>query len=173
MFGPISIQRLSLVYPTLRDLIMQLETQLSEPIGVSQGLRSYPEQEALYAQGRLTLQKVNALRKAVHWAPMTKAQNIDKVTDAQPGYSWHNFGMAVDVVPFESSGQPDWDEQHPVWQEIVAKGTALGLVAGVAWNDRPHFQLTGKFPETPTDEVRATYTVEGIDGVWRAANENV
>ncbi|RYD26112.1 MAG: M15 family peptidase, partial [Verrucomicrobiaceae bacterium] len=45
------------------------------------GTRTYSEQAKLYAQGRT--------------APGSK------VTNAQPGYSWHNFGIAWDFVVFD------------------------------------------------------------------------
>ena len=41
-------------------------------------LRTYPEQQELYAQGR------------------TKPGNV--VTNAKPGYSYHNFGLALDFA---------------------------------------------------------------------------
>jgi peptidoglycan L-alanyl-D-glutamate endopeptidase CwlK len=45
---------------------------------VLSGLRSYAQQAALFAQGR------------------TKPGKI--VTNARPGSSWHNYGLAIDVV---------------------------------------------------------------------------
>jgi peptidoglycan L-alanyl-D-glutamate endopeptidase CwlK len=146
----------------------QLDARMSEPLGVTQGLRISAEQHALFAQGRMSLDDVNALRLAVQWAPLAAADN-KKVTNAAPGYSWHEFGLAVDVVPFESGGQADWNETHPVWMEIVNKGQELGLKSGISWKDEPHFQLTGRFPDTPTDEVRMIYQQGGVQAVWAAA----
>ena len=57
---------------------------------VTQGLRTYAEQDALYAQGRTVPGEI--------------------VTNAAAGYSWHNFGNAVDLVPEDITiGQPDWN----------------------------------------------------------------
>jgi hypothetical protein len=142
---------------------------MSESLGVTQGLRDDDEQMALWAQGRMQLDQVNALRAKVLWAPITEAANEKPVTNARPGYSWHPFGMAVDVVPEDSSGQPDWNVNHPVWQELVTKGEALGLTSGISWKDEPHFQLVGRFPVTPNDEVRAICKQGGIKAVWDAA----
>jgi len=167
--GPVSMKRLALVNPILAQTIQRLAYQMSETIGVTQGLRTEKEQAALFAQGRQPLDVVNAMRLVVGWAPLDVSANIEPVTKAQPGYSWHEFGLAVDVVPLESSGEPDWDTDHPVWQEIISKGTALGLTSGISWKDEPHFQLTGRFPVTPTDEVREIYSVKGLNGVWQAA----
>lgn len=169
MFGPVSIQRLSLVQPTLRQTMMILETQMSEAIGITQGLRKSQEQLALWSQGRFPLGVVNQRRMEVGWAPVTEEENAKTVTNAAPGYSWHEFGMAVDVVPFDSQMHADWNETHPVWQEIMQKGAALGLTSGKSWKDEPHFQLTGRFPVTPTDEARTIQMTKGLDGVWEAA----
>jgi hypothetical protein len=169
MLGPVSLKRLSLVEPTLAQLITMLSDQMSEPIGVTQGLRTDAEQFALYEQGRASVDFVNELRKNLGWAPIQPGENIGTVTNAKPRYSWHGFGMAVDVVPLESGNQPDWDESHSVWQELVTKGEALGLTSGISWHDEPHFQLTGRFPVTPDDEVRQIFAMSGMQAVWSAA----
>ena len=90
-------------------------------VKVIEGTRSYEEQAALYAQGRT---KPGA-----------------KVTNAQPGYSWHNFGVAWDFVVFDEGGQPLWDSQ--LMDRCGALGEALGLEWGGSWKfqDKPHLQL--------------------------------
>lgn len=168
--GPISEQRLALVHPKLSALIHQLNSMMSEPLGVTQGLRSQAEQAAYFAQGRQPLAEVNALRAAVNLAAITEEENAKPVTNAPSGYSWHEFGLAIDVVPESvTTGQPDWNEQHPVWQEIVTKGESIGLVSGIEWHDEPHFQLTGRFPVTPDATVRAYFAQGGLQAVWAAA----
>ena len=169
MLGPISLKRLALVEPILAELIMTLSEQLSEPIGITQGLRTSKEQVALYSQGRDSLTLVNDFRKQVGWAPILPRENLMTVTNAMPGYSNHEFGLAVDVVPFESSQHPDWDVTHPIWQEIVTKGQALGLTSGISWHDEPHLQRTGRFPVTPDDEVRQLFATGGLALVWKEA----
>ena len=57
--GPTSLKRLSLVNPVLASKIIQLEKDIGQPLGVTQGLRTSAEQAALYAQGRETLDQVN------------------------------------------------------------------------------------------------------------------
>lgn len=173
MFGPVSERRLALVEPTLAELMHALESQMSEPIGITQGVRSDDEQLALFMQGRYPVDQVNAARAKVGWAPILASQNIRSVTNAKPGYSWHPFGMAVDAVPFDSQMHPDWHEEHPVWQEMVEKGKALGLTSGISWKDEPHFQLTGRFPVTPTEEVRLLAQAGGLQTVWAEAGIQV
>lgn len=153
----ISEKRLSEVYPGLAEKVRAMaDTLLQEGIDVRvmQSLRPWSEQEALYAQGR------------------TAPGNV--VTKAMPGYSWHQFGLAVDVAPFSPQG-PDWNVGHPVWAHIVSVGDSSGLVAGAEWRtfpDFPHFQLTGKFPVTPNDEVRSIFASGGLPAVWEAAFVN-
>ena len=150
----ISEERLSQVHPMLAMKIRQMADILASDdppttLRVTQGLRTWSEQAVLYAQGRSAPGRV--------------------VTNAEPGSSWHNFGLAVDVVPLDLQHLPDWNTSHPIWQRIVSVGTGLGLVAGAQFRtfvDYPHFQLTGKWPASPDLEVRETYGQSGIGGIW-------
>ncbi len=90
-------------------------------IKVISGLRTYDEQNDLYAQGR------------------TKSGEI--VTNARGGYSNHNFGIAFDIGVFEGSKYLD---ESPKYKAVGALGTDLGLEWGGNWKtiqDEPHFQL--------------------------------
>jgi peptidoglycan L-alanyl-D-glutamate endopeptidase CwlK len=144
------------VHPKLAGAIRQIDALAPElDVQVTQGLRTWAEQDALYAQGR------------------TKPGNI--VTHAPGGWSWHNFGLAADLVPEDiTPGQPDWNLNHPSWAKLVSLAESLGLVSGAEWHgdreDTPHVQLTGRFPVTPDDEVRAIFKSTGnIVAVWTAA----
>lgn len=92
------------------------------------------------------------------------------VTWAPPGHSWHEFGMAVDCVPTSLLAKPNWDPGSPAWDIYGAKAESLGLTWGGNWSagkvDRPHVQMTGKFPVSPTDEVRLVWRHVGMEGVW-------
>ena len=64
------------------------------------------------------------------------------VTNAPPGFSYHNYGLAVDVCEFVN-GKPKWNSKH--WALIGEIGKKHGLVWGGDWKslvDKPHFQLT-------------------------------
>jgi predicted transcriptional regulator len=55
------------------------------------------------------------------------------------------------------------------WQRMLAVGNSVGLVEGAEWRtfpDWPHFQLTGKWPVTPDDEVRQVFLDGGMLAVW-------
>jgi peptidoglycan L-alanyl-D-glutamate endopeptidase CwlK len=90
-------------------------------IKIISGLRTYAEQDELYAQGR------------------TKPGS--KVTNARGGYSNHNFGIAFDVGVFEGQKYlPD----SVKYKAVGALGTDLGLEWGGNWKsivDQPHFEL--------------------------------
>jgi peptidoglycan L-alanyl-D-glutamate endopeptidase CwlK len=90
-------------------------------IKIISGLRTYAEQDELYAQGR------------------TKPG--PKVTNARGGYSNHNFGIAFDVGVFEGQKYlPD----SVKYKAVGALGTDLGLEWGGNWKsivDQPHFEL--------------------------------
>ena len=145
--------RLALVNPELSNLIHQMAQILlteSIVIEVTQGLRTWAEQDALYAQGRTTPGPI--------------------VTDAKGGESWHNYGCAADIAPFVGS-IPDWNLNHPAWARIVVVGESLGLVSGISWHDEPHFELTGKFPADPPQEVKDLYAAGGMQSVWNSIGD--
>lgn len=90
-------------------------------IRIISGFRTYEEQAALYAQGRTAPGRV--------------------VTNARPGYSNHNFGIAFDVGVFEGSR---YLGESPKYKAVGALGMDIGLEWGGSWKtlvDEPHFQL--------------------------------
>jgi peptidoglycan LD-endopeptidase CwlK len=154
----VSELRLQRVHPKLAAAIRQMAEQLALEgitIRVTQGLRTWEEQDALYAKGRTT--------------PPLGVEY--EVTKAPGGSSWHNFGLAVDCVPMMPLG-PDWNETHPVWKRMLAVGLTLGLEEGAGWRtfkDYPHFEMIGSLPEKPNDYVHSAYAEGGIPAVWTAA----
>jgi peptidoglycan L-alanyl-D-glutamate endopeptidase CwlK len=92
-------------------------------------LRTFAEQDALFAQGR------------------TKPGKI--VTKAKGGLSYHNYGLAIDVVLVLDGKEASWDvktdfdgDRKSDWQEIVTIFKQHGWEAGIDWKfiDAPHFQ---------------------------------
>jgi peptidoglycan LD-endopeptidase CwlK len=152
----LSEARLAQVHPKLAALVRKMADQLAEEninIRVVQGFRSYEQQADLYADGRDANGNV-----------------VDKskvVTNAKPGTSWHNYGLAVDVAPFDA-GIPDWNASHPAWKRIVEAGESAGLISGSIWRtfpDWPHFQLA-ELPISPSADDAIALNSEGIDAVW-------
>ena len=97
-------------------------------IKVTSGMRTFDEQDELFAKGR------------------TKPG--PKVTNAKGGFSNHNFGIAFVVTIFKGSTDPENAKtpvfESPAYKAIGALGTDLGLEWGGNWKtivDEPHFQL--------------------------------
>lgn len=108
------------VQPMARALVQKAAAS-GITIRIISGLRTYAEQDILYAQGRTT------------------PGNI--VTNARGGYSSHNFGIAFDIGVFEGKKyMPD----SPKYKAAGVLGRDLGLEWGGNWKtmvDQPHFQL--------------------------------
>lgn len=164
----ISTARLQLVNPRLAELIIQLNERMlsaDNELRVTQGLRSWNDQGVLWSRGRQR-------QPDGTWVVVDASQIVTK---AQPGHSWHNFGLAVDVVPMylpTGENMPDWNVNHPAWRTIVTQAESLGLVSGSCWHtmvDWPHLQLTGKFPVSPDDEVRQLFLDGGMQAIWEEA----
>ncbi len=135
----------------------QLATQGTYFLVVS-GLRTAAEQNALYAQGRTTPGHV--------------------VTNARAGLSMHNYGLAVDAVPYlsGSTGALNWTPHTPQYQAFVAAMKAQGLAWGGDWvtfPDQDHFQLAG-LPANPSPAMVADYGA-GDQGtlvaIWNKAGD--
>ena len=124
------------LHPTVRDMARRLLRDAAAagvPLTVTFTTRSLATQAALYAQGRTAPGRI--------------------VTNARPGYSFHNFGLAFDVVPAALLALPDWGDREPhraATAALWARVGALGKAAGLGWGgdfvhlpDRPHFEWSG------------------------------
>jgi len=108
------------VQPYARSFI-QKAAAAGITIKIISGLRTYAEQNALYAQGR------------------TAPGSI--VTNARGGYSNHNFGLAFDIGIFSGS---KYLEESPLYAAVAPIALDLGLDWGGSWKilqDLPHYQL--------------------------------
>lgn len=124
MRDAISLQRIQLLHPTVRDEVKEgieaVEKNL--PAGVSirltQTLRTIEEQNELYAQGR------------------TKPGQ--KVTNAKGGKSFHNYGLAFDYCLIKD-GKVDWSVCKPLVEEFKRRGWTWGGDFK-SIKDNPHFE---------------------------------
>lgn len=150
----ISEERLAEVHPELARRVRFLAGILladtpNVEIRVTQGFRTWVQQDALYQQGRTTPGKI--------------------VTDARSGYSAHNFGLAVDVAPFLQDGQPDWKIGDENWKVLLAKALTCKLAEGAQWRtfpDNPHLYCV-EVPADPDDNMRYLFTEGGLPAVWQ------
>jgi peptidoglycan L-alanyl-D-glutamate endopeptidase CwlK len=118
-------------------------------IMISEGLRTWEEQDAFYAKGRT----VPPIGKR-YW-----------VTKAKGGQSYHNFGLAFDIVVLDAVHKDGWDDDHPGWAAAARIGKQLGLEWGGDWagfKDMPHYQWTGGLELGDCRELYAS----GLQAVW-------
>lgn len=125
--------------PLARSVLAVLDMEAAKQglsVRATQALRSWAEQAKLYAKGRT--------------APGAR------VTNAAPGTSWHNYGLAFDFGVFTAGGA--YLGNHKLYDLLAAKVDALkvpGLVSGRAFADRPHVQFSGSYGlAVPTSVVR-------------------
>lgn len=117
-------KRIETLHPLLRDRVksfIQAAANKGIFLRVTSAKRSFSEQDDLYAQGRTKPGKV--------------------VTNAKGGESYHNYGLAFDVVPM-MDGKPVWNDDE-LWQRVGRIGKSFGFTWGGDWvsfPDKPHFQ---------------------------------
>jgi peptidoglycan LD-endopeptidase CwlK len=155
------------------DMLMETGYQIL----CNQGLRTWEQQEAIFAQGRTKPGKI------VSWAPA--------------GYSWHNFGLALDAYfagkdPYLEFAIRDADERYRksktaanrkaldfacaeferLWKAWGECGKRHGLAWGGDWpakrKDRPHHEYTRGMS---LKEARALYKEGGLNSVWDRVDE--
>jgi peptidoglycan L-alanyl-D-glutamate endopeptidase CwlK len=143
MQDQITLERIKLLHPALRNEVMDIYEEICNGLTANvmcrftHTLRTFAEQDALFAKGR------------------TKPG--PRVTNARSGSSWHNYGMAIDIVllvdknndgVFESVSwdvKADFDKDGKAdWMEIVRIFKEYGWEWGGDWRfyDAPHFQKT-------------------------------
>lgn len=130
--------RIQLLHPAVREevtiIINEANQQLTgkAEVRISQGLRTIEEQNNLYAQGRTKPGK--------------------KVTNAKGGSSYHNYGLAVDIVLIIDGKEASWDTEKDFdnddkadWMEVVAVFKKYNWAWGGNFKsitDKPHFEKT-------------------------------
>jgi len=132
---PVTLKRIKEIHPALRDELKLIYDEiLARGVSVrfTQVFRTFDQQDALYAKGR------------------TAPGNI--VTRARAGQSYHNYGLAVDIVLLTPGGGVSWDmnldqdrDGTPDWSEIVYVFKHFGWKWGGDWTsfkDYPHFEKT-------------------------------
>jgi peptidoglycan L-alanyl-D-glutamate endopeptidase CwlK len=136
-----TLERIQLLHPKLREEALTMYDEIVAALTGTAAcrfaytLRTFAEQDALFAQGR------------------TKPGAI--VTKAKGGQSYHNYGLAIDIVllvdkdkngTFETASwdlKTDFDgDGKSDWQEVVAIFKRYGYEWGGDWKfvDAPHFQ---------------------------------
>lgn len=144
-----SLSKLEGVHPKLVELTYEAIKVSPIDFSVVQGLRTKAHQEALYAQGRKSLNEVNFLRKKAQLAPITEKENEKVVTwtlnsnhiEKSDGYGW-----AIDIAAFVD-GKITWDTNYypPIINAFRATAKRMGLKikCGIDWSpkDWGHIEL--------------------------------
>ena len=151
----------NLLYPSFAEQLRYFESRLAGaklPFYLYMGLRTFEDQDELYAQGR------------------TKPGQI--VTNARGGESLHNFGLAADFVLDSQVEKPgiqwSWEIRSDLnadhrgdWLQMGEIAESCGLEWGGRWKrfpDLPHVQ--NRYGLTLA-EIKEIYRVgHGIKAVW-------
>ena len=150
---------LDLVLPELKQKVEQLLLRCAArglEIRPNAGLRDPFEQARLWRQSRSIEEikaKIQEFKAAgadflAHCIDSVGPQHGDPVTGAPPGYSWHQWGEAVDCF-WLLNGKAEWSTTKKVgglnaYKVYADEAERVGLVAGGHWTtlkDWPHVQL--------------------------------
>ena len=111
---------------------------------LTQGARSFAAQLAIWNKGRTAPGEPcthDGIRRSV--GSCFEHPLGATVTNAKPGYSWHNWNRAYDgkITTFEGDTTPD-DVYDGPWSRVVELGERSGMLAGGRWKhpDLPHFE---------------------------------
>lgn len=96
------------------------------------GFRSFQEQAELYGKGRTEAELILVNVDVKYARPTEK-----RVTDAIPGKSYHNYGLAGDGVEIVN-GKAIWKSANE--QKIVDTAKKYDLYWGGNFGDSPHFE---------------------------------
>lgn len=152
MEDKITLDRIQLLHPAVREEVDYIyRAQIVPALNgraicrFAYTLRTFLEQDNLYAQGRTRLFDSQGRRLGV-------------VTKAKGGQSIHNYGLALDIVlikdkdgngTFESASwedNVDFDKDGKAdWMEVVAILKRNNWIWGGDWKsfkDKPHFEKT-------------------------------
>ena len=132
-----------LLHPVVRNAVAKVMANLQQeqiPLFVFEGFRSPARQALLFAQGRTLPGKV--------------------VTFARPWTSYHQYGLAVDLV-FHGPGKWSWDEpKKGMWKRMHEIARSHGLMP--LDFETPHVQLA----ETSSNALIQGRYPDGGDESW-------
>lgn len=117
---------------------------------VYEGYRSQELQKLYYARGRTVIPPKHTVTNA----PTNQ-------------YSWHGYGLAVDVVHKTKYWEPD--EGDNWFAKVADIFKKHGCKWGGDWKkaDPPHMQW-GRCKASPSDEARQLLATAGVESVWKA-----
>lgn len=133
MMDNISLERMALLHPLVRGHAIYATDLANQELGthsdlrVASTLRTFEEQTKLYNQR-------------------------PRVTNSKAGQSYHNYGLALDIVLIIDGKTASWDikedwdgDLQSDWMEVVIIMKKHGFKWGGDWKtfkDMPHFEMT-------------------------------
>lgn len=144
-----SNQKIAIAHPKIRakitEFVIRAEKEIGTKIRITSTLRTFKEQQELYDQGR--------------------TNPGDIVTNAKPGSSMHNYGLAIDILDCGASGKQGlWNSPNEA--AIVKLAKSIGFSWGGDWTsftDKPHFDIS--FGKT-TKQLKALYEAGSRNGEY-------
>lgn len=126
----VSQDRINQLHPKIREEVRSLVNTANSlltshsQIRIVQGYRTFAEQHSLFLQR-------------------------PKVTNADSGQSYHNYGLAIDFCLLIDGKEISWDtnkdwdgDKVADWLEVVQVFVKAGYTWGNAFNDKPHLEKT-------------------------------
>lgn len=107
---------------------------------IVQAYRSPEEQDALYAQGRETLETVNSIRARLGLDPILKDEN-HIVTNARANASFHQSRRACDIISYPDGSSAQWSDMafyKLLWSHLEVRGWRWG--GNFKRPDNDHFE---------------------------------
>ena len=146
MIDLITTSRITLLHPKVRTEVENIYKNEIVPSLTGRAicrfaytLRTFAEQNAIYAQGRTRLFDA-------------KGNRLGVVTKAKGGQSIHNYGLALDIVLIKDNKTASWEDNVDFdkdgkadWMEVVNILKSHGWTWGGDWKsfkDKPHFEKT-------------------------------
>jgi peptidoglycan LD-endopeptidase CwlK len=128
------------IHPVVKESALEMVKRAYQEgifVQISAGYRSMEEQAKLYGQGRL-----GYIYEGKNYSDLSKP----RVTNAMPGQSYHNYGLAIDYVIVSDDGKNGIWTVDEKWRRVAAIGKSLGFAWGGDWSsfkDYPHLDMTG------------------------------
>ena len=132
MKDQLTLDRIKLLHPKVRDEVYEIYNEICDNLKgrafcrFSYTLRTFAEQDLLF-------------------------KKVPKVTNAKGGMSYHNYGLAIDIVLIIDGKSASWEQKIDFdkdgkadWMEVVTILKQYGWEWGGDWKfeDNPHFQKT-------------------------------
>lgn len=127
------------IHPVVKESALEMVKRAYQEgifVQISAGYRSMEEQAKLYGQGRL-----GYIYDGKNYSNLSKP----RVTNAMPGQSYHNYGLAIDYFIVSDDGKNAIWTVDAKWKRVAAIGKSLGFAWGGDWSsfkDYPHLDMT-------------------------------